>query len=248
MKNYDYDEKWLKKYRQERSIKAEKICKILKFYNNKLNPVILDLGCFEGKMEEQFKKFTDNSVIGIEVSFDALKNALSNMKNIDAKNISFIVADAKYLPIKNDTVDWFVCNQVIDCLENKVETLQEFDRTLKSDGLVYLSTGNKLILNLYKKFPKIFVPFIGPYYGRFMTNTSSKFISSMYYKFWKKAILENTKLDVTDITPWVATNKIKFHTKNSKSWFIRFFYYLFHNWSPTWIFVLQHNVPKRKNK
>ena len=133
-------------------------------------------------------------------------------------------------------------------MENKVQTLQEFDRTLKSDGLVYLSTGNKLILKFYKKFPKFFIPFLGPYYGRFMTSTSSKFQHYTYYRFWKKTVLENTKLAITDITSLVATNKIKFQDENSKSWFIRFFYYLFHNWSPTWVFILQHNVLERKNK
>lgn len=248
MKLYDYDEKWLDKYRQERSIKAVKICKILKFYNNKVTPVILDLGCFEGKMEEQFKKYTDSFVIGIETSFQVLRIAVSNRENIDAENVSFIVADANYLPIKNEIVDWLVCNQVIDCMEDKVQTLQEFDRTLKSDGLVYLSTGNKLILKFYKKFPKFFIPFLGPYYGRFMTSSSSKFQHYMYYRFWKKTVLENTKLAITDITSLVATNKIKFQDENSKNWFIRFFYYLFHNWSPTWVFILQHNVLERKNK
>jgi len=62
-----------------------------------------------------------------------------------------------------------------------------------------------------------------------------------------KTVLENTKLTITDITSLVATNKIKFQDENSRNWFIRFFYYLFHNLSPTWIFILQHKIEEKEN-
>ena len=235
------NEKWVQKYKTERKDKAESVYQILKSNDQKnSDPKILDIGCFEGKMIEQFVTHSNNLIIGIEVSFEALKIANKNLKK---KNIGFIVADAKNLPLKENTFDWIVCSQVIDCLENKIGTVQEFDRVLKSNGLVYLSTASNLFLKLYKRFPRVFIPYVGPYYGRFMTDFKSGFISPMNYKFWKKTVLEKTKLKINDITPKVILEKKKI--KKYKM-LIDILYFIFSNWSPTWIFILYRNNKSEK--
>jgi SAM-dependent methyltransferase len=63
------------KWREKRQAKAFRICNVLKsIYQDIQNePIILDVGCHEGVMDQFFAKFTNNLLIGIDISFNSLK-------------------------------------------------------------------------------------------------------------------------------------------------------------------------------
>ena len=242
-------EKYTNEWYKRRYGKANKIYLSLNSFKAHSNPLILDVGCHEGDMEKVFAKFTQNFVIGIDISYNSLKKAKSK---INQKNkIEFIQASAKALPIRKSKIDWIICNYVIDYLklEDRERVIKEFELILKNEGLVYLSVGNNLFLKLYKIFPPLFTPIIGKYFGRQHTDSKS-FINPMNYEFWKNDVLENKDLEITDVTLDALLDTVgsKFEQNN---YFVKivkkitkYTYKIFFKLSPTWIFILKH---KEKN-
>jgi len=80
---------------------ALRLVEIIKKFNI-LNPTILDVGCAEGYYTKIFYKHFSN-ILGLDISKDAIKMAAKN-----AKDIKFIVASGKDIPIKNNTIDIIV--------------------------------------------------------------------------------------------------------------------------------------------
>ena len=242
-------EKYANEWYKQRYSKANKIYLSLNSFKAHSNPSILDVGCHEGDMEEVFAKFTQNFVIGIDISYNSLKKAKSK---INQKNeIEFIQASAKALPIRKSKIDWIICNYVIDYLklEDRKKVIKEFELILKNEGLVYISVGNSFFLKLYKIFPPLFTPIVGKYFGRRYTGSKS-FVNPMNYEFWKNDILENKDLEITDVTLDAILNTIgsKFEQTNYFSKMVKkitkCLYRIFFKLSPTWIFILKH---KEKN-
>lgn len=238
-------EKYANEWYKQRYGKANKIYLRLNSVKAHSNPLILDIGCHEGDMEKVFAKFTQNFVIGIDISFNSLKKAKSK---INQKNkIEFIQTSAKALPIRQSKIDWIICNYVIDYLkiEDREKVIKEFELVLKKDGLVYLSVGNSLFLKLYKICPPLFTPIVGKYFGKQHTNSKS-FVSPMNYDFWKKEILEKKDLEIIDVTLDAIFDTMgdKLEKNNNFSKMIKkitkCFYRIFFKLSPTWIFILKH--------
>ena len=102
------DKTLVERWNKEKSSKARRIGKTLKFYSRikNANPIILDVGCYEGSMEEYFVKLTENFVIGFDVSFKALKKAGETRKAKNLTNFEYIVAAADVIPLKNEQIDW----------------------------------------------------------------------------------------------------------------------------------------------
>ena len=238
------EQKWLKKWYMERSAKANKICKILRFFskNDILNPIILDIGCYEGGMVEKFSNHTENFVIGIDISYNAIKNASLNAKKQNAKNVEFIQADATAFPIRNNKVDWIVYNQVIDYLESKEKVIEEAERILNYQGIVYLSVMSFPFLKLYKVFTILFARYLGPFYGRSSPSLDSPYGSPKGYKYCKSKILSGRKFGINDIPPdLIYENNFERTNKNIsgiKKKITNVIYRLIREWSPTWVFVL----------
>jgi len=240
----------IERWNQEKSSKARRIGKTLMSYSQQenSNPLILDVGCFEGLMDEQFVKFTKNFIIGIDVHFNSIKKARLNATSKDLKNVEYIVAAADAIPIRDKKIDWIVCNYVIDYLDDKKVVIDEFERLLSKNGQVYLSVENKTLLNIYKKIPFLFRPVIkeNNFYGRIYPSPESPFGSPENYQFWMKQ-LNRQKLKMYDITPELILHGDKDQPNNSASKMlkaIKFFYPILARFSPTWAFVLSNNFEK----
>ena len=245
METDPFEQRYAKKWYQQRYEKANRICNILNSVKNHSNPLIVDVGCHEGDMEELFAKFTNDFVVGIDISYDSLRRA-KNKINQNYK-IEFIQASANALPIRKTKIDWIICNYVIDYLEikDREKVINEFELLLKNDGLVYLSVGNSLFLKLFKIFPSLFTPFVGEYFGKQHTGSKS-YASPMNYEYWKK-VVHGKVLEITDITSDLISEEISKKTKNQiLAKFIKNLtkrcYRLFLNLSPTWIFILQRKA------
>lgn len=235
----------LDEWHKERWKKAEKICNIIKSFsqNKHYDPLIVDVGCHEGRMEAYFSTCTNNVIIGIDNSFDFLKIASSKRNELNLKNVSFVLADAKSIPIRDNKVDWIICNHVIDYLDDKKKVFQEFDRLLKLDGMLYLAVISRSFLKIYKMFPFVFSRLVGPFYGRSSPSTKSQFGTPMDYNYWKKKILENVKLGVNDITPILMSKAIFGNTDSNNSKLLSEIQYFICSYlsrfSGSWVFLYQ---------
>jgi ubiquinone/menaquinone biosynthesis C-methylase UbiE len=239
--NYD---KWLTKWYSNRTFKAQTICKILhSLSKNNSSPIILDIGCHEGMMDLEFSKFTKNKTIGLDISYESITLALQNSKAKNIQNLEFIVSDARFLPIKDDVIDWIICNHMIDYLDDKKSVLIEFKRTLNDDGFIYLSVINKFFLKLYKMFRPLFVPLFGPFYGRTSPSSTSPFGTPMTLHNWKKIIVQTSTLHLFDLTPTLIiktlqNNQNLDYTIKIKNKFIEFGNLIISNLSGSWVFIL----------
>lgn len=94
------------------------------------NPSILDIGCADGYYTNTIANFFPNTV-GIDISKDAIKLAAKKYKNL-----KFIVASAKDLPIKDSS-----CDVILNVFAPHFP--EEFLRVLKINGYLIKVTPNK---------------------------------------------------------------------------------------------------------
>lgn len=238
------EEKKIVKWREKRQTKAFRIGNVLKSISQDIHnePIILDVGCHEGGMDQFFTKFTNNLVIGIDISFNSLKIAMSNSKNGELANIEYVQADASALPFRSEKIDWLISNHVIDYIDVKESIFSEFVRIINKNGLIYLAVMNKVFLKLYKLFPFIFVPILGPFYGRSYPSYESEYGSPKPHIFWKDYIAKKFDLDIIDITTFLMSNSSDFQhlvtAKKSQSFLRRFLSQI----SPSWVFIIQKKL------
>lgn len=81
------------------------------------------------------------SVIGVDVDEQAVKFSKSKYNN---SNLKFIVGKAENIPLENNSVDVIVSFETIEHHDKHIEMFLEFKRVLKSDGLLILSSPDKL--------------------------------------------------------------------------------------------------------
>ncbi len=119
--------------------------KAFKFYAKKKLDIVLDVACGTGDMCEFWDKEAKNSkilikeIIGADPSVGMLKKAKE--KNLVA---SFVKAEAKNLPCKDDSVDILSISYGLRNVIDRKEGLEEFYRVLKPGGLLVILEFTKL--------------------------------------------------------------------------------------------------------
>ncbi len=108
----------------------------------------LDLGCSEyGGLEKALAK--NGKVIGVDLK-----------KNIDRKllneNFFYVVADAQYLPFKNNSFPQIVCLDMIEHVKDDKKSAEEIERVSKKNANIVLSTPSEFWKFPYFSFMKIF--------------------------------------------------------------------------------------------
>lgn len=120
--------------------KGEVVEKILTQYTNLINLRVLDIGCGNGGTSLILSK--ENFVVSLEI--DLLKLKVQNMKGQRLVN-----ADALQMPFKNSSFDIIVLQDVIEHVLKPRELINSCAKLLKENGILYLSTPNRLsLLNL----------------------------------------------------------------------------------------------------
>ena len=235
------EEKKVVKWKEKRRAKAYRIGNVLKSMSQEIhnNPIILDVGCHEGDMDQFFAKFTNNLLIGIDISFNSLKIAISNSKKEGLGNIEYVQADASALPFRSEKIDWLISNHVVDYIDEKESIFSEFLRIINKNGLIYLAVMSNQFLKLYKLFPFIFVPILGPFYGRSYPSYESKYGTPKSHKFWIDMTEKKFNLDTIDITTFLMSKNSDFQhlvrIKKSQNLLRRFLSKI----SPSWVFIIQ---------
>lgn len=83
--------------------------------------VILDIGCGSESVIQEYRN---------KIKIDIL-----------TQNRPHVVGNAINIPLKNLSVDHICCSWVYEHLEEPIRTLEEFNRILKPNGYIYLTTN-----------------------------------------------------------------------------------------------------------
>jgi 2-polyprenyl-3-methyl-5-hydroxy-6-metoxy-1,4-benzoquinol methylase len=124
------------------SYKLKRISKIITLLNiakkTKKKPKILDLGCGDGRCCAIWNEIGNTT--GLDLSETAMQVASKRYPFI-----SFQSGDGTNTSFKNNSFDIIISQEVIEHIEIQSEYLNECYRLLSSDGLLILTTPNKLL-------------------------------------------------------------------------------------------------------
>jgi len=103
---------------------------------------ILDVGAGRGAIVFSLvrKLSTEATVIGIDFSSSMIKELTHDIKCLPNKNIFILNMDAENLSFKNSTFDYIFCGFSMFFFTSPVQALSEFNRVLKSNGILGIST------------------------------------------------------------------------------------------------------------
>ncbi len=103
---------------------------------------VLDIASGEGYGSAMLAEGA-RSVIGVDVSHEAVAHAASNYSGID--NLKYVQGSASAIPLADDSVDVVVSFETIEHLLEQEEMMGEIRRVLRSGGIMVMSSPNKEI-------------------------------------------------------------------------------------------------------
>lgn len=101
---------------------------------------VLDVGCGTGYGTAVLAR-SARRVLALDVSAESVAFA---KENYTATNVDFLVSDCRQIPLGAQTVDAAVCFEVIEHLAEQTTLLQEIHRVLRPDGVLVISTPNRV--------------------------------------------------------------------------------------------------------
>lgn len=114
---------------------------------DRVRGVVCDIGCGEGifaRLLNQRFPLIDRIIL-LDTSTVRLQRARGLCNIVTPQRFDYIVADVRYLPLKNACVNTCVLLEVIEHLAQSggVKALKEAKRIMKDSGLILLSTPNR---------------------------------------------------------------------------------------------------------
>jgi O-antigen biosynthesis protein len=100
----------------------------------------LDVGCGTGYGAAVLARSAPK-VLALDISAEAVAFA---KENYPAPNVDFLVSDCRQIALSAQTVDAAVCFEVIEHLAEQKTLLEEIRRVLRPDGLLVISTPNRI--------------------------------------------------------------------------------------------------------
>lgn len=153
--------------------------------------VVLDVASGEGYGTNLLSKKA-NKIYGVDISSEAIKFSREKYKN---DNITFIQAEAINIPLPDQNIDVIVCFETIEHHDKHNEMLTEFKRILKPDGILIISSPDKLY---YSDIPKFYNSFHVKelYKHEFETLIKSYFKETqlLYQKAFQASLVTSDKL------------------------------------------------------
>lgn len=123
---------WTVKEHEERYQFAAAYCKGLN---------VCDCACGSGMGTKKYHEAGAHSITGVDVS----PNAIISAPKLDG--VTYIEGSAENLPFPNESFEFIVSFETIEHVENPQKVIQEFSRCLKPNGLLLISTPNRLVTN-----------------------------------------------------------------------------------------------------
>ena len=110
--------------------------------------IVLDLGCGSGWLTKSFQKIA--MAVGVDVRFSPSWN--------DRKECCFVVADARFLPIADNTVDIVIALSLLEHVDDWQQILCEAFRVLRAGGVLVIQLPNlKYPIEPHTKFPLLYL-------------------------------------------------------------------------------------------
>ena len=103
-----------------------------------VDAVVLDLGCGAG-LDSLFaaQRVTKGRVVGVDMTEEMVSKASKNAEVVGVGNVEFHCAQAKELPLENDSIDVIISNGVFNLCVDKPEVANEMHRVLRSNGRLF---------------------------------------------------------------------------------------------------------------
>ena len=101
---------------------------------------VLDIACGEGYGSNLLAEEAD-SVIGVDVDTAVILNAQAKYKRT---NLNFVHGNVENIPFKDNSFDVIVSFETLEHTDKHEQMLSEFKRILKQEGIVIISTPDKL--------------------------------------------------------------------------------------------------------
>jgi SAM-dependent methyltransferase len=116
------------------------------------NKIVLDIASGEGYGGNLLSKNAKN-VIGVDIDTTVIEFAKSKYKKY---NLEFKVGSADKIPVESNSIDVVVSFETIEHHDKHDEMFEEIIRVLKPDGILIMSSPDKLN---YRDIPKFYNPF-----------------------------------------------------------------------------------------
>jgi ubiquinone biosynthesis O-methyltransferase len=114
------------------------------FVSDWRDKAVLDLGCGGGFMAEALAR-RGADVIGVDPSQPAIESAKAHAV-ANSLRIDYRVGTGERVPVTSHSIDYLVCVDVLEHVENVDDVLHEVHRILKPGGLFLFDTINRTVL------------------------------------------------------------------------------------------------------
>ena len=121
-KNYDFPTAGIHKY----------VSEYIRSLPDLSGKTVLDVPCGDGRSSYEFKKKGAN-IIALDLFPEFM-----TVDDIEAKYADL----SEKLPVEDNSVDYIICQEGIEHIPNQLNVLEEFNRVLKKDGILLLTTPN----------------------------------------------------------------------------------------------------------
>jgi ubiquinone/menaquinone biosynthesis C-methylase UbiE len=150
-----YDERALEVAYNPESAKentSRKYLEIIKYLNFSKNTNVIEVGCGNGPYIAYLsKKNTHSLIVGADISIKILHETRKRlMYEGNSELVDLVACQMEYLPFKPRSFDNILNTQVIEHLLDDRQGLKELSRIIKADGLLIISTDNKI--NYFSRF------------------------------------------------------------------------------------------------
>lgn len=155
-------------------------------------PVVLDLGCGEGRHAiECFNHLKAAIIVGVDLSHQDLKTASQRLDQnkalLDRKTpCSFITTDGLKLPFTSQSFDLVICSEVLEHVPDYESMLDEIFRVLKPEAQLAVSVPRAWPEQICWFFSKAYHSNEGGHIRIFRAKQLKKKILSKPYQFQKK--------------------------------------------------------------
>jgi len=94
--------------------------------------IVLDIPCGDGRASYEFKK-KGATIIALDIFPHFIK-----LDDVSAKYADL----SETLPVESGSIDYIICEEGIEHVPNQLKVLEEFNRVLKKDGTLLITTPN----------------------------------------------------------------------------------------------------------
>ena len=121
--------------------------KVISLFPELKDKKLLDLGCGGGFYSLAAYRKGCKDITMVDLSFVCVKAAKVNLSENSHSNSEGIVADAASLPLRNECVDFALCIDLIEHVQEDRKLLLEIRRVLKKGGYTLIATQNSNSIN-----------------------------------------------------------------------------------------------------